>query len=85
MKGRRISKEELTPGGFEEMSYVTRFMPTTSFVIREDIRRSTSGGKTYLIRSNMRQLVLQDESNRFYQSAVMKSSVVTARRVITCE
>lgn len=49
MGGRGASKEQLTPGGFEEISYVTRFTPDTSFVMREDIRRSTSGGKTYLV------------------------------------
>lgn len=48
MGGRGASRQQLTPGGFEEISYVTRFTPDTSFVMREDIRRSTSGGKTYL-------------------------------------
>lgn len=39
---------KLTAGGFDETSYVTRLIPATSFVMREDIFRSTSGGKTYL-------------------------------------
>ena len=48
-RGTRHAREQLTPGGFEDISYVTRFTPVTSLVIREDIRRSTSGGNTYLI------------------------------------
>jgi len=40
--------ERLTAGGFDEMSYVTRLIPATSFVIRDEIRRRTSGGKENL-------------------------------------
>ena len=39
---------KLTAGGFDEISYVTRLIPATSFVMREDTFRRTSGGKTYL-------------------------------------
>ena len=39
---------KLTAGGLDEMSYVTRLIPATSFVMREDTFRRTSGGKTYL-------------------------------------
>ena len=39
---------KLTAGGLDEISYATRLIPATSFVIREDIFRRTSGGKTYL-------------------------------------
>ena len=42
------TKRQLTAGGFDEMSYVTRLIPATSLVIREDIRLSTSGEKMYL-------------------------------------
>lgn len=38
----------LTAGGLDEMSYVTRLMPETSFVILDEIRRRTSEGKTNL-------------------------------------
>jgi hypothetical protein len=59
MGSRSAFRQLLTPGGFEETSYVTRFTPDTSFVMREDIRRSTSGGKTYLMNQwNKRQAVL---------------------------
>ena len=44
--GRESAK--LTAGGLDEISYVTRLIPATSFVIREDTFRRTSGGKTYL-------------------------------------
>lgn len=37
----------LTAGGLDEISYVTRLIPATSFVIREDTFLSTSGGKIY--------------------------------------
>ena len=40
--------ELLTPGGLDEISYVIRLMPFTSLVMRDDIRRRTSGGNTYL-------------------------------------
>lgn len=53
------------PGGLEVMSYVTRLMPATSFVMRDEMCRRTGPGK----------------SN---QSAVIKSSVWTARRAMTC-
>ena len=46
MPGRESVK--LTAGGLDETSYVTRLIPVTSFVMREDIFRRTSGGKTYL-------------------------------------
>ena len=39
---------KLTAGGLDETSYATRLIPATSFVIRDDIFRRTSGGKTYL-------------------------------------
>lgn len=39
---------KLTAGGLDETSYVTRLIPATSFVMREDIFRRTSGGNTYL-------------------------------------
>ena len=39
---------KLTAGGLEEISYATRLIPETSFVMRDDIFRRTSGGKTYL-------------------------------------
>ena len=39
---------ELTAGGLDEISYATRLIPATSFVMRDDIFRRTSGGKTYL-------------------------------------
>jgi hypothetical protein len=85
-KGKARKFERPTPGGFEDISYVTRFTPATSFVIREDTRRRTSGGKTYL-RDRQMSLGSAFASVRSYQSAVMKSSDVTARRVITyrCE
>lgn len=38
----------LTAGGLDEISYVTRLMPETSFVILDEIRRRTSEGKTNL-------------------------------------
>jgi len=41
-------RAKLTAGGLDEISYVTRLIPATSFVMREDIFRRTSGGKTYL-------------------------------------
>jgi hypothetical protein len=44
--GRKSMK--LTAGGLDETSYVTRLIPATSFVMREDIFRRRSGGKTYL-------------------------------------
>lgn len=37
-----------TAGGLDDISYVTRFIPATSFVILDDIRFRTSGGNTYL-------------------------------------
>jgi len=40
--------ERRTAGGFDEMSYVTRLIPATSLVIRDEIRRRTSGGKENL-------------------------------------
>ena len=46
----RVTKKSvLTAGGFEEISYVTRFTPATSFVILLEILRNTSGGKTNLM------------------------------------
>ena len=39
---------KLTAGGLDEISYATRLIPATSFVMRDDIFRRTSGGKTYL-------------------------------------
>lgn len=36
----------LTAGGFDDMSYVTLLTPSTSLVMREDILRRTSAGKT---------------------------------------
>lgn len=39
---------KLTAGGLDETSYATRLIPATSFVMRDDIFRRTSGGKTYL-------------------------------------
>lgn len=42
----------LTAGGLDEISYVTRLTPDTSFVIRDEILRRTSGGKTYLKRAS---------------------------------
>ena len=44
----RSRSVKLTAGGLDETSYVTRLIPVTSFVMREDIFRRTSGGKTYL-------------------------------------
>ena len=41
-------KNSLTEGGFDEISYVTRFTPATSFVILDEILLNTSGGNTYL-------------------------------------
>lgn len=38
----------LTAGGLDEISYVTRLMPETSFVILDEMRRRTSEGKTNL-------------------------------------
>ena len=45
---KNTGKDKLTAGGLEEISYVTRLIPSTSLVIREEMRRSTSGGKRYL-------------------------------------
>src|SRR5688500_12892050 len=50
----------IVAGGFDEMSYTTRFTAAISLTMRADARASTSYGKRA-------------------QSAVMKSSVVTAR------
>ena len=38
--------ERLTAGGFDEISYVTLLIPSTSLVMREDNLRRTSAGKT---------------------------------------
>ena len=45
---KNTGRDKLTAGGLEEISYVTRLIPSTSLVIREEMRRSTSGGKRYL-------------------------------------
>jgi len=47
-KGTEGRGEEVgrTPGGFDVMSYVTRLIPAISFVMRDEMRRRTSGGKT---------------------------------------
>ena len=50
----RSHSHSTVAGGLDEMSYVTRFTPLTSFVMREEIRFRTSGGKTYLSRCHRR-------------------------------
>lgn len=48
VKANETMQHKHTLGGLDEISYVTRFMPGTSFVIRDDMRLKTSGGNTYL-------------------------------------
>ena len=87
------------PGGFDVTSYTTLFTPftcshppsahpisltrpvLTSFVIRDDIRLSTAGGNENLprVKSGLRKGRMVT-----HQSAVMKSSVCTARNATTC-
>ena len=54
----------IVAGGFDEISYTTRFTPRTSFTMRVEIRPSTSYGSRA-------------------QSAVMPSTLSTARKAIT--
>jgi hypothetical protein len=63
------------------MSYVTLLIPATSFVMRDDTRRSTSGGKTNLQKGRRGSVKTSMEGT--HQSAVMKSSVCTARSATT--
>jgi hypothetical protein len=74
----------LTAGGLDDMSYVTRLIPATSFVMREDMRRKISGGNTYLPKRCAIEQNRRREEYQTYQSAVIKSSVWTARRAMTC-
>ena len=62
---------------------MTRLIPATSFVIRDDILRSTSEGKTNLQLSVSHHHVMYDQTLS-HQSAVMKSSDCTARSAMTC-
>jgi hypothetical protein len=65
------------------MSYVTRLIPATSLVIREDMRFKTAGGKTYLDITSLESIQGAELEKISYQSAVIKSSVCTARRATT--
>ena len=65
----------LTAGGLDETSYVTRLIPATSFVMREDTFRRTSGGKTYLPegKENWVKIVRHKRSDKLGQGARTKA------------